>query len=387
MAAGHVANGVLMGTITARKRCDGSVGYTAQIRIMRDGATAHTEAKTFDRKQAAQAWIKRRETELSEPGALELARNPEPTLAEIIDRYLREQDAIKPTGRTKRFTLKQIGASDLGKLKPTDITSQVLIEYARNRCLEDGAKPATVQNDLVLLSSVFKVAEPSWGYRLSEDAMMKAKNVARHRGFIEHSQERSRIPTMEELDRLMAHFHDAARRRPWAVPMFKIVPFAIFSTRRQEEITRILWDDLNAKDQTVLVRDVKHPRKKIGNNQWAKLTDEAWGLIQSMPRVSERIFPFTTDAIGAQFTRACKWLEIDDLRFHDLRRAGVTRLFEMGWDIPRVAQVSLHRDWNMLRRYTNLKGVGDRYAGWKWIQMATNRSWSGRTNEYQSGIS
>jgi len=368
-----------MGTITPRKRNDGSVGYKAQVRIKRQGRVIHQETKTFERKQVAQAWVRKRETELNEPGALELAENPEPTLAKIIDRYLEEQDAVKPTGRTKRYTLNQIAASDLGKLNPTEITSQVLVEYARSRFM-DGAKPATVQNDLVLLSSVFKVAEPSWGYRLSENAMIKAKHVARHRGFIEHSQERSRVPSMEELHRLMAHFHDASRRRPWAVPMAKIVAFAIFSTRRQEEITRIRWDDLNPEERSVLVRDVKHPRKKLGNDQWAKLTDEAWELIQSMPRVSDRVFPFTTDAISARFTRACQWLEIEDLRFHDLRRAGVSRLFEMDWDIPRVAQVSLHRDWNSLRRYTNLKGAGDRYAGWQWLKSALGQEWRSRKN-------
>ena len=62
-----------MGTITSRKRKDNSTAYTAQIRINRDGRTVYQESQTFDRKLAAQAWIKRRETELSEPGAIERA--------------------------------------------------------------------------------------------------------------------------------------------------------------------------------------------------------------------------------------------------------------------------------------------------------------------------
>jgi hypothetical protein len=43
-----------MGTITTRKRGGGTTGYTAQIRINRDGRK-YTEAQTFDRKQAAAA--------------------------------------------------------------------------------------------------------------------------------------------------------------------------------------------------------------------------------------------------------------------------------------------------------------------------------------------
>jgi len=49
-----------MGTITSRKRKDNSTAYTAQIRINRDGKTVYQESQAFDRKQVAQAWIKRR---------------------------------------------------------------------------------------------------------------------------------------------------------------------------------------------------------------------------------------------------------------------------------------------------------------------------------------
>jgi hypothetical protein len=55
------------------------------------------------------------------------------------------------------------------------------------------------------------------------------------------------------------------------------------------------------------------------------------------------------------------------LHFHDLRHAGVSRLFEMNWDIPRISSVSGHRDCNALRRYTHLHGRGDSFAGWGWL--------------------
>lgn len=48
-------------------------------------------------------------------------------------------------------------------------------------------------------------------------------------------------------------------------------------------------------------------------------------------------------------------MKIEDLRFHDLRHEGTSRLFEAGLSIERVALVTGHKDWRMLRRYTNLK--------------------------------
>lgn len=48
------------------KRADGPTGYTARLRLMRDGV-ADAGTKTFERKQAVDSWLKR-ESALAEPG-------------------------------------------------------------------------------------------------------------------------------------------------------------------------------------------------------------------------------------------------------------------------------------------------------------------------------
>ena len=73
------------------------------------------------------------------------------------------------------------------------------------------------------------------------------------------------------------------------------------------------------------------------------------------PETSRYIFPYDPRSISAAFTRACHFLQIEDLRFHDLRHEATSRLFEMGYQIQEVAQFTLHDSWNELKRYTNLK--------------------------------
>jgi integrase len=90
-----------------------------------------------------------------------------------------------------------------------------------------------------------------------------------------------------------------------------------------------------------------------------------------MPKSSPLVFPYQSDTISAAFTRACKFLTIDDLRFHDLRHEGVIRLFEIGETIPQVAAVSGHRSWSSLQRYTHIKHVGEKYDGWDWLPRLT----------------
>jgi len=62
-----------MATIRARKRTDGSISYTAQIRLIRDGVHVYQESQTFARKQAAQAWVRKWEVELDQLGTIERA--------------------------------------------------------------------------------------------------------------------------------------------------------------------------------------------------------------------------------------------------------------------------------------------------------------------------
>jgi hypothetical protein len=58
---------------------------------------------------------------------------------------------------------------------------------------------------------------------------------------------------------------------------------------------------------------------------------------------------------GTGVRHACKELKIRDLRFHDLRHEATSRLFEAGLTIEQVALVTGHKDWKMLRQYTNLR--------------------------------
>ena len=255
----------------------------------------------------------------------------------MIEQYLDEYEKIRPLGKTKNATLNAIKDTWLGDLDYSALTSQKLVEFAQWRMSKEGGgvQAQTVGNDLSHLGAVLSVARPAWGY---------------------------------EVDALAMPVFEMQERRKAQIDMPKVIAFALFSTRRQEEITRIRWDDLDESRQAVLVRDMKNPGQKIGNDVWCYLPDEAWSILQSMPKVEREIFPYNAKSISASFTRACPMLGIEDLHFHDLRYEGVSRLFEMGWDIPRVSSVSGHRDWNSLRRYTQLHEQGDKYLLRDWLR-------------------
>jgi integrase len=354
-----------MGTIIARKRKDGQPSYLCQVFKKLGGKTVR-EARTFHDHKAAKAWIRQREAELDNPLAFKAATQTTHTLDHAIVRYIAEYGG--EVGKTKSQCLSTIRRHSIAAMACADIGSTDIVALARTLGLSAGA--STVGNYLAHLSAVFVVAKRAWGYPLNPEAMADALFVLRKQRAISKSNSRDRRPTLDELNSLLDHFEERQQRAPRSAPMVDIIIFALFSTRRQEEITRIEWADFEpstAKHPArVLVRDMKNPGAKKGNDVWCELPPEAEANIRRQPRNDERIFPYGVDAISAAFTRACKFLDIDDLRFHDLRHEGVSRLFEAGWNIPHVALVSGHRSWASLQRYSHIRQRDDKYAGWRW---------------------
>ncbi|MCZ0734586.1 tyrosine-type recombinase/integrase [Phreatobacter sp. AB_2022a] len=353
-----------MGTIISRRRKDGSTGHTAQIVKKKNGHIVWREAKTFNSVREAKSWAAFRERELDRPGAIEELNRPVTTLRAAIEFYEEDNKSI---GRTKEQVLRSIKSHPVAEMDCALIRSHDIVQFATD-LLSAGRKPQTVGNYVSHLSAVFRDARPSRGIQLDPNEMKAARDVLARQGRITKSSKRERRPTIAEIDRIMQHFIDRQARSPRSAPMHVVVAFAIFSTRRLEEICRIRWVDLDEGGKRVLVRDMKHPGQKRGNDVWCEMPDEALAIALSMPRGGDRIFPISTDAVGAAFTRACQFLAVDDLHFHDLRHEGVSRLFEMGRTIPQVASVSGHRSWPSLQRYGHLRQVGDKWADWHWLK-------------------
>ncbi|SEF29965.1 tyrosine-type recombinase/integrase [Variovorax sp. NFACC27] len=135
-------------------------------------------------------------------------------------------------------------------------------------------------------------------------------------------------------------------RRKGSIPMQEIVAYAIFSTQRQDEITRQTFEDLDEAHPDIWVRDMEYPGEKSGNDVRCDLTPKALTIILNRCKThgqKGRIFPYDSGTISRVFTDACTLLGIEDLHCHDLRHDGISRLFELGWNIPNVAGVPGHR--------------------------------------------
>lgn len=311
-------------------------------------------AATFTLKRDAETFAREAERQAEHVAAGGFAPVPKgATLADLIRKY-EEQPSFKTAGKTKMATLAMI-ARELGRVRLASLNAVVLRDFIDRR-LEQGAGGVTIAADLSFLSAVLKWARHSRHLDINDRLALDAREGLKHRGLSTRGRERDREPTDAELERLYAYWRSNLRQ---VLDMETLCRFALASAMRQDEICRLRVDDVDRDARTVIIRDRKDPRSKQGNHQTVPLLPAAWAIVTPLieGRAEGPIFDARAASVSTAFTRACKAVAppIDDLHFHDLRHRATAEFFRMGLDIPRVALLTGHKTWAMLRRYTDIK--------------------------------
>lgn len=361
---------VQMGTVTKRKNKDGTIRYRALVRVDREGYPRFSESRTFSKKALAEAWIKKREAEIeSNPDILLKRESKSMRLKDVIDRYVKELGS--KFGRSHRLSLLlisklPIAAKQINELRREDYTA---FADARLNGKYHGLKPIkpqTLNGDMIGIRSVLKQAKFAWGLDVNLAEFEEAMIGLHHSRKISSSDKRARTPTTDELQSLTTFFYKKYSRRKSIYPMHLIIWLAIYTARRQDELTRLRLDDYS--DGWWLVRDAKSPKGSTGHHINTRVTDKAVTVINEIMSDEIReamkypnknwdedlLLPLSNKNISASFTRACKVLGIEDLHFHDLRHEAATRLAEQGMTVPEMQQITGHESWSSLQRYVNV---------------------------------
>jgi integrase len=289
------------------------------------------------------------------------------SVADILERYIREMNGtatvpgLKPLLSGHLYGLRMLQRMPIAQKDARTLTIADWKEHCNMRIKTVCA--ATVNQDLTYFRSPLDYAPSAWPAdcsKVSAKSIEDAIPVLKKYNLIGKGRPRSRRPADEERDMLEAYF-DA---HPSSMPMRKIMEFATWSARRRGEICRLRFEDVSEEKRTCIVRDMKDPKFKKGNDHEFPLLGRAWDLVE--PRLKAwkeagrpsgaSIWPYNAVSVGAYFTRAKKELGIKNLRFHDLRRDAASRLFEAGYSVQEVMLVTGHKTPVMLLRvYTALK--------------------------------
>lgn len=276
-------------------------------------------------------------------------------LKELIERFVIEMNGteetagVKPLGVSHLYCLQRLQRASIAEIEATELKKSDVVEYVKER--RKAVCAATAMHDLTFLRGVLQYAPSAWDdcEDVSAAAIIAAHPMLHKHGMIGKSTPRKRRPTDDELRKLIEYLVDQDRRAT-----IKVVPcllFALASSRRRGEICRMRWDDINWDRKTYMVRDVKHPTRKIGNHKTFPLFDELAEIIKLQPRTDDpRVFPYNDKSLGARYTLAKKSLGIVDLRFHDNRRDAISRFLQSGLKPHEVRLISGHQDTMILER-------------------------------------
>ena len=362
-----------MGTISKRTLSDGTLRYRAEIRINRKEYPVYKESKTFSTNKLAEKWLKKRELEIeANPNVLHSIKANTPlTLSNAIDLYLDEVGGVYT--KSKVNTLKLIKRFPIGKKKlshlcATDLSDHVALRNTYCPKVKVGPiSPSTILQELLQIRTVITHASIMWDAEVNIQVFDKTTAQLRKTRKISASLSRDRLPTNDELKRLILFFYDKWTLKKYTrYPMHLICMLAITSCRRQAEITRLEFRDFEKEFNTWQVRDIKNPNGSKGNHKSFIVSDDCQKVIDLLmqPDVRKRfksktegvyLVPLRSQTLATEFHHACNALGIENLRFHDLRHEGCTQLAEKGLTVPQIQQYSLHSSWQSLQRYVSLK--------------------------------
>lgn len=269
------------------------------------------------------------------------------TVAEAFQLYQNTISILKKGYAQEKWRVLQICRSFLGSMTVRDVTSVHIATYRDARLASLNPKTrkplsnSTVRLEMSLLSSFFDICRIEWGFC----DVNPVSNVRKPK----NPPGRERRLTAREERLIMRYAYNHSNP-----DLYSIVVVALQTGMRQSEILNLRWEHINLKSRIAHL-----PETKNGTKRDVPLSIKARSALIRMGVESRGpVFKYTSSGIKSTWRFMMQKLDIEDLHFHDLRHACITRLFELGTlDIMEIASISGHKSLSMLKRYTHLSAT------------------------------
>ena len=303
-----------------------------QARISRDGHP--DQVKTFEAKADAERWARSVESEMDKGYFVSVSEAQRTTLCDLIQRYLREVTPNMKSASEDSIRLKALIRKPIAKWSMANLSSTRIAAFRDERLLEVSA--GTVIRELAYLSSIINHARREWGINVPNPVQMIRKPPS--------PPARGRVLTDAEVSALLRVFEPIGRRSHLVKP---IVELALATAMRRGELLSLRWENINFKAHTAFL-----PTTKNGDSRTVPLSSSAVNILGNLPRhLSGVVFPLNAPALDAAFKRGLLRSDLQNIRFHDLRRTAITQMAEKLPNVIELAAVSGHKSLMVLKQY------------------------------------
>jgi len=285
------------------------------------------------------------------------------TLREFVEELLKQRERspksfAKSTANALRHIIGDSPADGykLANIKVIDITYQTLEQFCRER-LSLGIKPQTVKLDLSALAKAIGdvSAQNDHLSGLSKTQITQHFELLGKRGYIAKSGTRFRRLKKGEYRKILRAFWKRQQSSRVTENYVSLIVLYIELTVRRSELLELTWSDVDFENNLITITPNK-PRSGEPNAEDRLRQMPLWGLAKKVLKKlkpinvepNAKIFNIKPGTITSKFGVIVRLLAIDDLRLHDLRREGVSRLLEQGFTKEQVKVFTGHKDSRMI---------------------------------------
>ena len=268
-----------------------------------------------------------------------------PTVADLVERFLRDHSAKKKSGAEDRRVLSKYILPMLGRHLAKAVTTH---DIDRLHAEIGGHAPIQANRVVSTASTMFGLAE-RWGM------IEEGTNPCRH---VKHFREnhRERYLSERELAQLgtaIREFESEGRAGAGAIAAIRLL---IFTGARLGEIQNLRWDEVNLEATVLRLRDSKTGAKVI------RLGAAAVEILEGLERFERKhpvwVFPGRGGTKPIELRSA--WVRIraqaglEDLRLHDLRHSYASVGVNAGMSLHVIGALLGHNRAETTRRYAHL---------------------------------
>lgn len=240
-----------MATIEERVNAKGKTRYRVKIRLK-----GHpTQQATFQRKTDAQNWAKQTEAAILDGRHFKTSEAKRRTLAEMIDRYIKEIIPHKPKNSKNTTLHLNWWKNELGQYSLAEISPAIIAEKrdklaagitSRNKLRSS----STVVRYMAALSHAYSIAVKEWGW-IDDSPMRRVIKPKEPRGRVRFLSDDERTCLLNECKKSDSQY------------LYTAVVLALSTGARKMELLGLLWKDIDLNRQVIILHETKNGERRV----------------------------------------------------------------------------------------------------------------------------
>ncbi|MFC3203279.1 site-specific integrase [Alteromonas oceani] len=232
--------------------------------------------------------------------------------------------------------------------------------------------PQTTWSNLTTLTLLLRTANTRYNASVNKELLRNSDLLddLRRENLISKSKSRRRRLSPNELDRIFKELQERENQKRVKIPNALMFILSLTTAMRISELVNINIEDIDFDKKIIRLRQFKGFSGNLTDTEYQPLIRNTVELlklyIDEKGITAGRIFNFTAGGVTKGFREVVRKLNIDDLRYHDIRREAISQLLDMQLTLKQAMSVSRHKGAKVFEEHysqPDINNMDDRLNG------------------------